>query len=1664
LTAREDIVPREQCKLILRQFSALIADSIKRPDANPSDFSRIQKDLLAITPAKEIAIKSSVSLLHEFVENQAISIPDTVALEFATSLHNENVNIKRWTYHELNAEGNIVAKYLISQGLRPGQHVCVCFDKCAEASFAILGILKAGSAFIAIDPGAPQERKSFIVKDSEAKFILTASQLKDSFGKNLAIPIITLDEGLFRKNPPSTTTPLRLSRKIRPEDGCYCLYTSGTTGTPKGCRISHENAVQAMLSFQRLFKDHWDADSRFLQFASFHFDVSVLEQYWSWSVGICMSSAPRDLILEDIANTIRQLRITHIDLTPSLATTLSPEDVPSLCRGVFITGGEQLKQEILDIWGPKRCIYNGYGPTEATIGVTMYTRVPNEGRPSNIGRQFDNVGSYVMKSNTEEPTLRGAVGELCVSGKLVGLGYLNRPKLNDEKFPSLKASGEKIYRTGDLVRVLHDGCFEFLGRADDQVKLRGQRLETSEINEIIKSGARGIEEAITLVIKHKSQAKEQLVAFLVMANLKSPTEKLEIIKGKETKDAISAARNVCQARLPGYMIPTHFVPLNRIPLSTNNKADLKQIKSLYNELSTSELQLLGDTDFASKKEMTETERGISAILAKATGLPMEAIQPTTNIFRSGLDSINMVTYAHMLKDAGYRKAVISVVMQSKSRIASNHPAFLILSDPTIKSLATALTGEGKEPFLASTNPATISAQQDIKAFAHRHLPLILNLTNIKRECIEAISPCTPLQQGIISRSLGSNVPLYFNTFVFDLAGNMDIEKLRSVWVTLVKHNQVLRSQFIPTPDGYAQVVQKEMDINWQEMNCQDKDLEGLLISNRSTWWQRNRDIMKTPMVLTLITTESRRTLCLDLFHAIYDGISLPLLLNTIILLYRSNDHVDFGPKYHEVLPYGPLCHSAGAMHFWKTHLEAAEFPLISSLDSDTGKACSATLDITLDSLDQLRRDLGTTHQALIQASWMYVLQRHLKRPCCIGIVVSGRSIDFEEAEKTLGPLFNTVPFYLDTSRSSSWTELIQACHDFNFAALKHQHTALRDITKWCGRPRESPLFDTLFVFQREVEEPSPKLEELWTLKESEPQADYGLSFEAFQMMGLNEYSLTIVAQESTASKEMCGTLLSEIEHVLREMTTNPECRLPDGNSREKTISGASQSSSLPNRGKSQRLKHINGSVSRNIDDFSWSVEACQIRTQLAIMTGMDDSSIEPRSSIFELGLDSVDAIKLSSRLRKSGINLPVSTIMKKPTIQQMIEATEAPQKSVEANKTAAFKTLSHQLDEYVRHSKESSDIRQSDDIENIRPATPLQEAMIAEMIASDYENYFNHDVLRIDPTTDLGRLRSAWDLVLINSSILRTSFLEVQDPDIAVSYAQIVHQVHVNYWTSFETRADEELDTVLRKVRENAKTEAKRGTLFRVTSLNHRKVNYLVLSIAHALYDGWSLGLLHEDVMKAYNRKLESRPSNEMILERIHDASGDLAAKFWKEDLFGAQRSTFPRRIQGSSTIPRIHRLELESKTPWTQIESFCQSQGLTLQTLGQTCWALLLAVRLQQLDVVFGAVLSGRDTEEANHALFPTMNTVAVRSILHGSRKELFQSLQVHGASILEHQHFPLRKALALASSRGQLFDSLFIVQKRSLSTDVKGILYESIASSSNVEVRQSLFQARLD
>ncbi|KAF2632433.1 nonribosomal peptide synthetase-like protein 2 [Macroventuria anomochaeta] len=1618
LTYLPHIVPPEQAGLILQQLDHVMRSYIV-PKNSPVTKALLDQSLYSITPAKESTLPSEVQLLHEFVEFTANVHPDRAAFEFASSTQADQLASKSWTYHELDVEGNRIAHLLLSRNVQQGGLVGVCFEKCPEASFAMLGILKAGCAFVAIDPSAPSARQAFIIEDSGAQVVLSMSVQSAKFKENVKLPVLDLDKIATRDF--AATRP-QLKRNVDPQDRSYCLYTSGTTGTPKGCELTHENAVQAMFAFQRLFAGHWDAESRWLQFASFHFDVSVLEQYWSWSVGICVVSAPRDLIFEDIANSIRTLNITHIDLTPSLAQILHPDDVPSLCKGVFITGGESLKQEILDVWGPKSVIYNGYGPTEATIGCTMYPRVPANGKPSNIGPQFDNVGSYVLKPGTDVPVLRGGVGELCVSGKLVGKGYLNRPELTKERFAHLDRFNERVYRTGDLVRVLHDGTFDFLGRADDQVKLRGQRLEIGEINSVIRQSSKNFTDVATLVLKHPKQQKEQLVAFVVVG-IKSPREPKALLVEAAR---LGGAKEACHDKLPPYMVPTHFVPLASMPLNINNKADGKQLRHIYEALSSNDLQQLSVTSSGAESPWSEHEKRLRHVLAEALSISEEAIDKNSSFYELGMDSISVIGVSRAVKQAGFPQLT----------------AALLLRHATIGRLSKVLSTSRTT---ADNRGSLIAAQQTISAIQHRYRRVVAQSLDVETRDIEALAPCTPLQQGMIVRYLNSDDGLYFSTFKFKLNRDIVVSRLRRAWNAVFEDTQVLRTAFVNTDDGYLQAVLQGATLPWSEHNVERASISDCVQDLRQSWLEVNRVELSRPFELHLVGPSGDQLLVVHIFHGLYDGNSIELLFEEVRETYDGGEtEVSNVPTFHEALPHGPLRIAEGAKQFWEGHL-IDRTPR--SLPSLTQELTQGTIVVTRDfdsipAYDTTRRKLKVTAQAIAQACWMHVLQEYVQVPINTGMVVSGRSLDLERADHVIGPMFNTIPYQHHTQVGDTWASIIARVHNFNTAAVPYQHTPLRDIIKWCKRCPNQPLFDTLFVYQvAQTDKDWWRSNPIWTLLDGDAVADYPLAIE-IEQKSHDRFSLTLVTQGHISSATTSNKLLDRFEEALTSALADPSTVLE---------TSVKPSGSNPNGVAAGHYitNGVNGTT-----EFDWTENAITIREEIANLTGAEVVRVSESTSIFELGLDSIDAIKLSSRLRKRGINLPVSGIMRGLTIQSMVN-------NIQINQTNGTLSqdkggLAHRKSE-LRHYLESHAVDMGK-VDDVLPLTPLQEAMVAEMIASDYARYYNFDVAELAADTDVDRLHDAWHMVIKSTPMLRTAFIEVDDPKIDEAYAQVVVKQksleHCVKRQKCDTVEKPNVSAIFEDLRRAAAQSNALDPPFKINFVETSELTYQVLSIAHALYDGWSLGLLHDAVSAAYRGQYTPPPSYEATLAEILAGSGPDAASFWRDYLNGLKPSLFPRRNLGATEIGTVFRKERASDIGLSYITVFAKNSKVSLQTLGQTTFALTLASYVGSLDVTFGCVLSGRDDDEKSQLLFPTMNTAPIRTVLHGSRQELLQYVQENFINIKQWQHYPLRKASALAGAQGRLFNSLFIYQKsaeQDSSTERK--LYQSIEAQSDVE-----------
>ncbi|KAI1407701.1 hypothetical protein F5Y13DRAFT_195049 [Hypoxylon sp. FL1857] len=1616
LTHDANILPEEQAHIILQQFDVVLADLVTNPQGQADQLPRRMPGLFSILPAAHQRLPPPAELLHQLVEQSAQRIPAATALEFVEELGSP-IRRRRWTYRELDEMGNRVANLLIKHNTPPGSIVATCFNKCPEAYFSILGVLKAGCAFLSLDPSAPASRLEFILGDSAAACLLIESELNRDLQLNTAVPAhVVSEQELFNLSSSYKTPP-----GISSSDTCYCLYTSGTTGTPKGCLISHDNTVQAMLAFKLLFAERWDVNSRWLQFASFHFDVSVLEQYWSWFVGITVVAAPKDLILSDITTTISCLEITHIDLTPSLARLIRPEDVPSLCRGVFITGGEQLRQEILQTWGPKEVIYNAYGPTEATIGVTMFRKVPTNGRPSNIGIQFPNVGTYVLDPNTEIPVLRGGVGELCVSGKLVGKGYLNRKDLTDERFPVLERCGERIYRTGDLVRVLYDNSFNFLGRADDQVKLRGQRLEIGEINHAIKAGLHGrLADVVTFVTRHLGQDRDLLVSFLAPTASTSLPVDLQICSDQLFVDMSRAAVEACRDRLPGYMVPTYILCVPFIPLSANNKADVRRLKLLFAEIPHDRLRNLTIGSAGAQRALGEKEQLIALAVSAVTRVKDTDVLPSSSLFELGIDSINVARLALILQSQGFALA---------------NPS-LILRYPHISRLCQAL----QKPNSASVSKQSLQATQSIRACYHRHVGMVCRVLEIDKADVEYIAPCTPLQEGMIARSKAPETQsAYFNQFQIELGAHVSASRLKRCWDSVFAECAILRTAFLATTDGFIQAATRQKAMPWFDIDLKEQEIQSFASERRERWAISNRDCLRSPVEIDYLKRRGQQTLLLRLFHAVYDGHSFDLLLRRVNAKYH-HEPSRRAPTFIEVLPRGPLLKHDQSREFWERIFKSHAFQPIPVLTNEPNTSDAlVTRVFRMNGLEARRVALGVTHQTVVQAALLLALRQRLGFVPAVGIVFSGRSLVLDGVEDIIGPIFNTLPFRVNLSDRPTWASLVQAVQEYNASVLEYVHTPLRDIQKWCSSGQ--PLFDVLFTFNRE-DVLSEEAKRFWSSVHSVGSLDYPLAFEAILARD-QSLKVSVAAQKSVATEASVGLLLEEFGRALTALARSDNDAPLPSNPTTTYVSAP-----MPKDTYASNLASADAGIIGEVEVFCDST-ARAVRHEVASLAGVRDEEVLEATSLFELGLDSIDSIKLATRLKRLGLRVTASELMKNPTIKSIVLS----HSTADANVGGDHDTMSDLKDSttFLRRYLIQNE-KNLQKVTAILPPTPLQDSMVADMLLSGFRRYFNHDVLEIPADTDVDRLKAAWALVYANSPILRTTFAEVVDPRSRAAFCQIVLDEPLEFKPTAHLSSFEDISTVIDRARARAANLGQ--DLFQLTIATTPKSRYVVLSIAHALYDGWSLELLHNDVRAAYEGHYHTRDAYEPYLARLLFDRPAAGESFWADYLSDARPTILSPVEPPQDDEPVTHRAELVSALDPRALKALCRRYRITPQVLAQGCWAPVLASMASSLDVTFGVVLSGRDTDAAQGLLFPTMNTVPLRVMHHGTVVEYFNYLQATISNIMEFQHLPLRELHRIAKFKGQaFFNTLFLLQNVKERRSSKKAIYKSVHTSSSVE-----------
>ncbi|MDZ8183919.1 MAG: amino acid adenylation domain-containing protein [Nostoc sp. ChiSLP02] len=511
-----DLFAADTIKRMARHFEVLLTAITQNPQQPIS-----QLPLLTTAEIQQLQVWNQTDTdyphnqtLVTLFEQQAAKTPDNIAIVFES---------QSLTYHQLNQTANQLAHYLIQNyQIQPDTLIGISVERSLEMIIGVLGILKAGGAYVPIDPNYPQERIKFMLEDSGISVLLTQSFLLDQLTvTELKHHFICLDEEVFVEELTHNPTP-----QSTPDNLAYVIYTSGSTGRPKGVMIEHKAIVNLALGWVETFQVQ--SHSRVLQFGSFSFDLSIGEIATALSAGACLYLGNKDTVLpgKSLVDFLTQHKITHSFLSPSALSVLPKASFPDL--QCITVGGEACTAELVSQWGNEQSLYNCYGPTESTVTAAISHCQPNGKKPA-IGKPISNVHIYILDAHNQALP-PGIPGELCVAGVGLARGYLSRPELTSEKFLEVELFGktERIYKTGDLARWLPDGNLEYLGRIDNQVKLRGFRIELSEIEASLVKHSK-IQEAV-VIVREETDLDKRLIAYIVPTATEEGTNSDELIE------------------------------------------------------------------------------------------------------------------------------------------------------------------------------------------------------------------------------------------------------------------------------------------------------------------------------------------------------------------------------------------------------------------------------------------------------------------------------------------------------------------------------------------------------------------------------------------------------------------------------------------------------------------------------------------------------------------------------------------------------------------------------------------------------------------------------------------------------------------------------------------------------------------------------------------------------------------------------------------------------------------------------------------------------------------------------------------------------------------------------------------------------------------------------
>ena len=976
---------------------------------------------------------ADTQLIHQQVETHAAAQPDAIALRFE---HHA------LTYRQLNERANQVAHALLAHGVCPDARVAICVERGPQMIIGLLGILKAGAGYVPIDPAYPQERIAYTLADSQPVAVLVQANTAQRAG---ALARIDLDHlgPLPISNPGLHLSPANLA---------YVIYTSGSTGQPKGVMIEHRQVA-------RLFSatHHWfgfNPHDVWALFHSFAFDFSVWEIWGALMHGGQLLIVPQLVSRspDECYALLCDAQVSILNQTPSafrqlIAAQGNSAQSHSLRQVIF--GGEALEPGVLKPWYARAVnagtqLVNMYGITETTVHVTYRALEAADAHlvgVSPIGVRIPDLQLYVLDER-HEPLPLGVVGELYVGGAGVARGYLNRQALNAERFLADPATGLRMYKTGDLGRLLADGSVEYLGRNDDQVKIRGFRIELGEIQAHLAT-ASGVRDAV-VIAREDQPGDKRLVAYVI----------------SDGELNVAALRDHLLLSLAEHMVPSAFVRLDTLPLTTNGKLDRKALPA-------------PDADAVARREYAAPQGAVETTLAMLW-------QDLLNVDRVGREDNFFELGGHSLLAVKLIERMRQVDLSADVRV--------LFGQPTLAALAAAVDGQQTVQV-----PANL-IQADTQAITPDMLPLVeLDQAAIDHILeavpggvanVQDIYGLAPLQAGILYHHLatteGDPYVLQVQLRFHDQGA---VDGFVNALHTVIERNDILRTAILwEGLEDPVQVVLRQAPLVIERLDALGSDaLEHL--QQRFDPRHYRLDLSRASLMRLAYAQDSHGLVgILLLHHILLDHTALHVLVKEMSAsLHGHSAQLPDAVQYRNYVAQARLGVTQ-AQHeaFFSQMLGDIDEPTLAFGLQDVNGDGSGIHEARLPlepalnlGLREQARQLGVSTASLVHLAWAQVLgQVSGQQEVVFGTVLLGRMQGGEGADRALGMFINTLPLRVSVG-SVGVQAGVRATHARLAQLLGHEHASLSLAQRCSGVPGSLPLFSTLLNYRHSAADEAP---------------------------------------------------------------------------------------------------------------------------------------------------------------------------------------------------------------------------------------------------------------------------------------------------------------------------------------------------------------------------------------------------------------------------------------------------------------------------------------------------------------------------------------------------------------------------------------------------------------